>query len=131
MPGVAVGATTVTAAPADNRAAILDSATGPAPTRRMGRPSSFTKMGNKDITFQRGTPGRRAWLNLGLWTVDLGLWTDMQSTFLRLRVFPPPTPRAFMFARLNGARARAASNARVSAVVQCVVRHVVLADVLP
>ncbi len=46
-PGVATGATTVTDAPADRSPPILASPTGPAPTRRTGRPSSLTKIGNR------------------------------------------------------------------------------------
>src|SRR5687768_4166707 len=46
-------------------------------------------------------------------------------------MLPPPSSGAFVFAWLNRARAGSASNARISAVMQSVIGHIVLANVRP
>src|SRR4051812_31862229 len=56
----------------------------------------------------------------------------MQPAFLAgVVLLPPPAAGARMLAGLHGARARLATQRRIAAIVQRVVRHVLLADVLP
>src|SRR5205823_9077822 len=45
----------------------------------------------------------------------------MDAALLVLRLLPPPTTRANIFARLDGARARRAADAGIAAVVQRIV----------
>ncbi len=51
----------------------------------------------------------------------------MQAAFGFTVLLPPPAPRAFRLARLNGAGAGRAANGEKSAVVQRVDRHIVFA----
>jgi len=55
----------------------------------------------------------------------------MQSAFLLGRIFPPPTPAAFMLVGQNRPGARFAADADVAALVQFVVRHLVGFDIIP
>jgi len=56
---------------------------------------------------------------------------DMQATLLGRLVFPPPAPRAELFAQTDGAGTRRAADAREELVMQRVVVHLVLGDVMP
>src|SRR5690349_21133300 len=55
----------------------------------------------------------------------------MHAALLRPILLPPPAAGAGIGARLDRPRARRATNALVALVVQRVVRHVVVADVVP
>src|SRR4030095_6837491 len=54
----------------------------------------------------------------------------MQSALFRT-LFPPPSPGPNILARLNGPRARCATDTRVTSIMQSVVRYGVRSDVCP
>src|SRR3954453_4583033 len=56
---------------------------------------------------------------------------DVQSAFLRVARLPPPAARAAVLAGTHGARARLAANARITARMQRIHRHVERLEVIP
>src|SRR6185437_5422471 len=64
-------------------------------------------------------------------TPPLSSRAPMQTALASFRLFPPPAPRALIFPGLDRARARRAADARETAVMQFIVRHLVRGDVVP
>src|SRR5450631_1407260 len=55
----------------------------------------------------------------------------VQAAFTRFGALPPPAPRARILARVYGACARCAANARKATIVQAVMRQSLAVDVIP
>src|SRR5260370_20094299 len=55
----------------------------------------------------------------------------MQSALLVVRAFPPPAPGAYVLTRQDRARARCATDAGITAIVQWVVGNAVIANIGP
>src|SRR5687767_4251304 len=55
----------------------------------------------------------------------------METTFLVGRVLPPPSSRSRIFTRRNRPRARRASDAGISSIMQFVIGYIIFLDVVP
>src|SRR5206468_9548727 len=79
-----------------------------------------------------GPRGRCRWPRRSARSCSCPIAGRMQSAFFVRRVLlPPPAPGPEVVARADRARARRASDARISQIVEPVVRYVVGADVRP
>src|ERR1700722_20044627 len=133
--GVACGAITRTVAPDASRLSIFPSPTGPAPTIRIRRPSSFTNMGNKLIAFLASKPNQKSnrlifrSTGFSLWNFVFARTKTHRLKPVLLRGVQPafffreagPAARARIFSRLHLARALHAADARVILFMQRIV----------
>src|SRR6266542_7111118 len=55
----------------------------------------------------------------------------VQSTLLRLGIFPPPSPGATVFRGLDRPGARCAADARIALIVQPIVRQIISPHIVP
>src|SRR5439155_5465739 len=56
---------------------------------------------------------------------------DVKAAFFGIRIFPPPAASAEILARLHRPRARGAADARITLVMEPIVRNLVLANIVP